>query len=389
MQAGRFVFSQLMDFLPKYEFDKCVGRYRGNHRMRTFSCYDQFLCMAFGQLTARDSLRDVVLNLNAHQSKLFHLGIRGKVARSTLADANERRNWRIFADFAQVLIAEARRLYAHDDIGIDVTNTVYALDSSTIDLCISLFPWAPFQKTKSAIKLHTLLNLRGNIPEFIRISSGKEYDAKVLDFLPLTPGAIYVMDRGYLHFKRLYRIHQQAAYFITRAQKGFQFQRQHSHHVDKATGLRFDQRIKTDGATTRTTYPEHLRRVGYRDSKTNKRYVYLTNNFTLPPLTIAQLYKARWEIELFFKWIKQHLHIKSFYGVSENAVKTQIWIAACVYLLIAIVKKRLGLEQSMYTILQIASLSLFEKAPILQAFSQHEYPDSESSLCNQLELFDF
>jgi len=389
MQAGRFVFSQLMDFLPKYEFDKCVGRYRGNHRMRTFSCYDQFLCMAFGQLTGRDSLRDVVLNLSAHHSKLFHLGIRGKVSRSTLADANERRNWRIYADFAQVLIAEARRLYADDDIGIDVTNTVYALDSSTIDLCLSLFPWAPFQKTKSAIKLHTLLNLRGNIPEFIRISSGKEHDAKVLDSLPLTPGAIYVMDRGYLHFKRLYHIHQQAAFFVTRAQKDFRFLRQHSHPVDKATGLRFDQRIKTDGITTRTTYPEHLRRVGYRDSKTNKRYVYLTNNFTLPALTIAQLYKARWEIELFFKWIKQHLHIKSFYGVSENAVKTQIWIAACVYLLLAIMKKQLGLQQSMYTILQIASLSQFEKTPILQAFSQHEHPDPNASICNQLELFDF
>lgn len=389
MQSGRFVFSQLMDFVPKYEFNKCVGRYRGNHRTRTFSCYDQFLCMAFGQLTQRDSLRDVVLNLSAHPSKLFHLGIRGKVARSTLADANERRNWRIFADFAQVLIAEARRLYADDDIGIDVTNTVYALDSSTIDLCLSLFPWAPFQKTKSAIKLHTLLNLRGSIPEFIRISSGKEYDARVLDSLPLTPGAIYVMDRGYLHFKRLYHIHQQAAYFVTRAQKGFQFQRQHSHPVDKATGLRFDQRIKADGITTRTTYPECLRRIGYRDPKTNKRFVYLTNNFTLPALTIAQLYKARWEIELFFKWIKQHLHIKSFYGVSENAVKTQIWIAACVYLLIAIVKKRLGLKQSMYTILQIASLSLFEKTPILQAFSQHEDPDYNTNLCNQLEFNDF
>ena len=389
MQSGRFVFSQLMDFVPRYEFNKCVGRYRGNHRMRTFSCYDQFLCMAFGQLTGRDSLRDVVLNLSAHQSKLFHLGIRGKVARSTLADANERRNWRIFADFAQTLIAEARRLYADDDIGIDVTNTVYALDSSTIDLCLSLFPWAPFQKTKSAIKLHTLLNLRGNIPEFIRISSGKEYDARVLDFLPVTPGAIYVMDRGYLHFKRLYHIQQQAAYFVTRAQKSFQFQRQHSHYVDKATGLRFDQRIKTDGITTRRTYPEFLRRIGYRDPKTNKHFVYLTNNFTLPALTIAQLYKARWEIELFFKWIKQHLHIKSFYGVSENAVKTQVWIAACVYLLIAIVKKHLRLEQSMYTILQIASLALFEKTPILQAFSQHDYPDSDITICNQLELFDF
>ena len=389
MQSGRFVFSQLMDFIPRYEFNKCVQRYRGNYRMRTFSCYDQFLCMAFGQLTGRDSLRDVVLNLSAHQSKLFHLGIRGRVARSTLADANERRNWRIFADFAQVLIAEARRLYADDDIGIDVTNTVYALDSSTIDLCLSLFPWAPFQKTKSAIKLHTLLNLRGNIPEFIRISSGKEYDARVVDFLPLTPGAIYVMDRGYLHFKRLYHIHQQAAYFITRAQKDFRFQRQQSHRVDKVTGLRFDQRIKTYNHKIRTTYPEPLRRIGYRDPKTNKRLVYLTNNFTLPALTIAQLYKARWEIELFFKWIKQHLHIKSFYGISENAVKTQIWIAACVYILIAIVKKHLGLEQSMYTILQIASLALFEKTPILQAFSQHECPDSDTSTCNQLELFDF
>lgn len=389
MQSGRFVFSQLMDFLPKYEFNKCVRRYRGDHRVRTFSCYDQFLCMAFGQLTQRDSLRDVVLNLSAHPSKLFHLGFRSKVARSTLADANERRDWRIFADFAQVLIAEARRLYAHEDMGVEVTNTVYALDSTTIDLCLSLFPWAPFQKTKSAIKLHTLLNLRGSIPEFIRISSGKEYDARVLDSLPLTPGAIYVMDRGYLHFKRLYHVHQQAAYFVTRAQRGFQFKLQRSHPVDKATGLRCDQHIKTDGTATRVTYPELLRRVRYRDPKTNKTFVYLTNNFTLPALTIAQLYKARWEIELFFKWIKQHLHIKSFYGVSENAVKTQIWIAACVYLLIAIMKKHLRLEQSMYTILQIASLSLFEKTPVLQAFSQHEDPDSNANLCNQLEFKDF
>jgi len=389
MNAGRFVFSQLIDFLPKYEYDKCVRRYRGNHRVRTFSCYDQFLCMAFAQLTYRESLRDIVTCLDVLKPKLFHVGIRGKVSRSTLADANEDRDWRIYADFAQVLIAEARGLYADDDFGVDLDNTVYALDASTIDLCLSLFPWAKFRKTKGAVKLHTLLNLRGNIPEFIHISEGKLHDVNVLDLMIPEAGSIYVMDRGYVDFKRLYTMHQTAAFFVPRAKSNFQSKRRYSRPIDKTTGLRCDQTIVLTGFYASKDYPEPMRRIVYRDAETGKRFVFLTNNFTLPAFTITQLYQARWQVELFFKWIKQHLRIKAFYGTSENAVKTQIWIAVCVYVLVAIVKKRLGLQHSLYTILQILSVGLFEKTPVLQVFSQDDATNEINESANQLELFNF
>jgi transposase len=388
MHTGRLVFSQLMDFLPKYEYDKCVRRYRGNHRVRTFSCYDQFLCMAFAQLTYRESLRDIVTCLDVLKPKLFHVGIRGKVSRSTLADTNENRDWRIYADFAQVLIAEARGLYVDEDFGIQLDNTVYALDASTIDLCLSLFPWARFRKTKGAVKLHTLLNLRGNIPEFIHISDGKLHDVNVLDIMIPEAGSIYVMDRGYVDFKRLYALHQATAFFVTRAKRNFQCKRRYSLPVDETTGLRCDHTVVLTGFYSKKDYPETMRRVVYRDAERDKRFVFLTNNFALPALTIAQLYKARWQVELFFKWIKQHLRIKAFYGTSENAVKTQIWIAVCVYVLVAIVKKRLALDDSLYTILQILSVGLFEKTPISQAFSGHHTASEIDDDCNQLKLFD-
>jgi hypothetical protein len=389
MHAGRFVFSQLMDFLPHYEFNKCVQRYRGNRRVRTFRCYDQFLCMAFAQLTYRESLRDIVACLHVLKPKLFHVGVRGKVSRTTLADANENRDWRIYADFAQVLIAKARDLYADDDFGVELENTVYALDASTIDLCLSLFPWAKFRRTKGAVKLHTLLNLRGNIPEFIHISDGKLHDVNVLDILILEAGAFYVMDRGYVDFARLCAMNQAKAFFVTRAKRKFRFKRRYSHDVDKTTGLRCDQTIVLTGVHSKRDYPEAMRRIVYRDADTDKRFVFLTNNFEVPALAIAQLYKARWRVELFFKWLKQHLRIKAFYGTSENAVKTQIWTAVCVYVLVAIVKKQLGLDQSLYTILQILSISLFEKTPILQAFSLHDCANEADDCCNQLELFNF
>lgn len=388
MNSGRLVFSQLMDFLPKYEYDKCVQRYHGNHRVRSFSCYDQFLSMAFAQLTYRSSLRDIVTCLEVLKPKLFHVGIRGNVTRSTLADANENRAWRIYADFAQVLIAQARKLYANEDFGVELDNTVYALDASTVDLCLSLFPWAKFRKAKGAIKLHTLLNLRGNIPEFIHISDGKLHDVNVLDIMMAEAGSIYVMDRGYVDFKRLYTIHQGLAFFITRAKKNFQWKRRYSHPVDRKSGILCDQTIVLTGVHSNKDYPDTMRRIVYRDPDTGKRLVFITNNFLLPALTIAQLYKARWQVELFFKWIKQHLRIKAFYGTSENAVKTQIWIAVCIYVLVAIVKKRLGLEQSLYTILQILSVSIFEKTPILQAFSREEYNTDCEDDPNQLNLFD-
>lgn len=389
MHEGRFIFSQLMDFLPTYEYNKCVRRYRGNHRVRTFSCYDQFLCMAFGQLTYRDSLRDIVTCLEVLKPKLYHIGIRGKISRSTLADANENRDWRIYADFAQVLIAQARELYANEDFGVELDNTVYALDASTIDLCLSLFPWAGFRTTKSAVKLHTLLNLRGNIPEFIHISDGKLHDVNVLDIMIPEAGSVYVMDRGYVDFKRLYALNQATAFFVTRAKTNFQYKRRYSRPVDKTSGLRCDQTVVLTGFYSKKVYPEAMRRIVYRDAETGKRFVFLTNNFALPALTIAQLYKARWQVELFFKWIKQHLRIKAFYGTSENAVKAQIWIAVCVYVLVANVKKRLGLEHSLYTILQILSIGLFEKTPILQAFSKHDSTNNTDECCNQLELFNF
>jgi len=389
MYDGRFVFAQLMDFLPRHQFNKCVRRYQGNRRVRSFSCYDQWLCMSFAQLTYRESLRDTVACLTVLKPKLFHIGMRGTVSRSTLADANEKRDWRIYADLAQVLIIEARDLYANEDFGVELDNTVYALDASTIDLCLSLFPWARFRKSKGAVKLHTLLNLRGNIPEFIHISDGKLHDVNVLDILIPEAGSIYVMDRAYVDFARLFAMHQAMAFFVTRAKSNFKCRRRYSRPIDKRTGLRCDQTVVLTGIRSRNDYPEPMRRIVYYDEETEKRFVFLTNNFVLPALTIAQLYKSRWQVELFFKWIKQHLRIKAFYGTSENAVKTQIWSAICVYVLVAVVKKKLGLEQSLYTILQILSVSLFEKTLILQAFSKHDDNTENGDSCNQLELFNF
>jgi hypothetical protein len=387
MNSGKTIFAQLMDFLPTYEFRKCVERYQGHYKVQSFSCWDQFLCLAFAQLTYRESLRDIEICLRAAGSKLYHLGFRSQVARNTLANANAVRDWRIYADFAQVLIAEARRLYAAEDFGLELKQTVYALDSTTIDLCLALFPWAKFRKRKGAVKLHTLLDLRGSIPTVIWITTGKVHDVKVLDELFIEAGAIYVMDRGYLDFARLHRIQRKSAFFVTRAKKNFNFRRLYSAPVDKSTGLLFDQTIVLNGFYSARDYPDKLRRVGFHDAERNKRLVFVTNNISLPALTIAQLYKCRWKVELFFKWIKQHLRIKVFYGDSENAVKTQIWIAISVYVLVAIVKKRLSLEPSLYTILQILSVTLFEKTPILQALSATAYTTQNHDCSNQLNLF--
>jgi len=388
MNTGRLVFSQVMDFLPMREFRKCVDRYQGDYKVQNFSCFDQFLGMAFAQLTYRESLRDIEACLRSMHAKLYHMGFRSRVAKSTLADANDRRDWRIYANFAQVLIGLAQDLYAHDDFGVELEATAYALDSTTIDLCLSLFPWARFRRRKAAIKLHTLLNLRGSIPEFIHISEGKMHDVNILDILIPQPGSFYIIDRGYVDFARLYPLHQARAFFVTRAKRGHQFQRQYSRPVDKSTGLRFDQTILLTGVQTATGYPEPLRRIGYYDAETGKRLVFLTNNFALPALIIAQLYKARWRVELFFKWIKQHLRIKAFYGTSENAVKTQIWTAVSVYVLVAILKKRLDLDQSLYTILQILSVTIFEKTPLWQVFSEDYNLNVDSEDANQLTLFD-
>ena len=387
MNSGKTIFAQLMDFLPTYEFRKCVERYQGHYKVQSFSCWDQFLCLAFAQLTYRESLGDIEICLRAAGSKLYHLGFRSQVARNTLANANAVRDWRIYADFAQVLIAEARRLYAAEDFGLELKQTVYALDSTTIDLCLALFPWAKFRKRKGAVKLHTLLDLRGSIPTVIWITTGKVHDVKVLDELFIEAGAIYVMDRGYLDFARLHRIQRKSAFFVTRAKKNFNFRRLYSAPVDKSTGLLFDQTIVLNGFYSARDYPDKLRRVGFHDAERNKRLVFVTNNISLPALTIAQLYKCRWKVELFFKWIKQHLRIKVFYGDSENAVKTQIWIAISVYVLVAIVKKRLSLEPSLYTILQILSVTLFEKTPILQALSATAYTTQNHDCSNQLNLF--
>ena len=361
MLNDRYVFSQLVDSLPKHEFDRCVARYHGNRRIRNFSCFDQFLCMAFAQLTYRESLRDIEICLLALHKKLYHSGFRGVMARSTLADANDHRDWRIYADFAQVLIARARRLYQGDGFGAQLKQTAYALDSTTIDLCLTLFPWAQFRRRKGAIKLHTLIDLRGNIPCFVRITHGKTHDVTVLDTLPIEPGAFYVMDRGYLDFGRLHRLKSGLAFFVTRAKSNLDFSRRSSRRVDKTTGLRSDQTIVLCGPKTSKLYPDPLRRVVYRDAKTGKRFVFLSNNFDLPALTIANIYKCRWQVELFFRWIKQHLRIKSFYGTSPNAVKTQVWIAICIYVLVAIIRKELKVEHSLHEILQILSVSLFEK----------------------------
>jgi hypothetical protein len=378
-----------MEHLPEYEFQKCVARYRGDSHLRGFSCLDQYLAMSFAQFTYRESLRDIEACLRSVASKLYHMGLRGKVSRATLADANESHDWRIFADFAQVLIAIARPLYAHDPIGIDLDQSLYALDSTTIDLCLSLFPWAKFRKHKAAVKMHTLLDLHGNIPTFISITDGKVHDVNILDEILPEAGAFYVMDRGYVDFERLYLFTLSAAFFVVRTKSNVVLQRRYSHPVDKSTGVRSDHTVILTAIDSAKAYPEPLRRVSYVDAETRKRFKFLTNNFTLPALTIAQVYKCRWQVELFFKWIKQHLRIKAFYGTSENAVKTQIWIAVSVYVLVAIVRKRLGIEASLYQILQILSVTLFEKTPVLRAL---QATDSENDLVdsgNQLILFDF
>ena len=388
MHEGKLVFAQVMDFLPKRDFDACVKRYRGNYRMKEFSCRDQFLAMAFAQLTYRESLRDIETCLNALQPKLYHAGFRGKVSRSTLSDANRRRDWRIYADFAHVLIRRARALYAQDDFGVALKHAAYALDSTTIDLCLALFPWARFRRRKGAVKLHTLIDLRGSIPCFIRITHGKTADVNVLDHLPVEPGAFYMMDRGYIDFARLYVITQRLAFFVTRAKRNIDCIRRESRVVDKSTGLRSDQTIVLQGPKSAHLYPTPLRRVAFYDEEHQRRLVFLTNNFDLPALTIAQLYRCRWRVELFFKWIKQNLRIKAFYGNSINAVKTQVWIAISVYVLVAILKRELKLDRSLTEILQILSVTPFEKTPIFQALSTSTAPNPETFGCNQLSLFD-
>jgi hypothetical protein len=389
MFAGQFVFSQIMTLVPKHEFNKCVRRYQSNYKPQKFSCLDQFFCMAFAQLTYRESLRDIQACLKAMQSKLYHMGIRGHIAKSTLADANENRDSRIYADFAQVLISKAKRLYANEDFGVELDTSVYALDSTTIDLCLSVFPWARFRKTKGAVKLHTLLNLRGSIPEFIHISDGKMHDVNVLDILLPEAGAFYLMDRGFTDFERLYSMNQARSFFVTRSKKNFRFKRRYSYPIDETSGLQCDQTIILTGFYPAKYYPEPLRRIRYYDTEINKRFIFLTNNLDLSALTIAQLYKARRQVELFFKWIKQHLRIKAFYGTSENAVKTQIWIAVSIYVLVAILKKEYRIDQSFYTILQILSVTLFEKSPIFEVFAPSNYTNKIASGKIQLNLFDF
>ncbi len=388
MNSGKTIFAQLMDFVTPYEFRKCVDRYDGNRKVISFSCWDQYLCMAFAQLTYRESLRDIQVCLRAAQSKLYHLGIRGKVSRNTLAHANQKRDWRIYDDFAHVLIAKARRLYANDTFGIELDQAVYALDSTTINLCLALFPWAEFRTHKGAVKLHTLLDLRGNIPTIAIITTGAVHDVNILDDLIVEAGSIYILDRGYLDYGRLFKIHQNLGFFVTRAKINFSGKRIYSRPVDKSTGVQCDQTVTLKGYYAKRDYPEKLRRIRYFDSKSNKHLVFLTNNFSLPAETIAELYRNRWQVELFFKWIKQHLRIKAFYGTTENAVKTQIWIAISVYVLVAIVKKTLNLDHSLYTILQVLSVTLFEKTPILQALSDASYTNQEGPFSNQLNLFD-
>lgn len=388
MNLGKLVFAQLTQHLPLTTFRRCVARYSGEHKVKTFSCLDQYLCMAFAQLTYRESLRDIEACLRAQASKLYHMGINSRVSRSTLADANEMRDWRIYADFAQSLIGIARRLYAEEPFGVDLKETVYALDASTIDLCLSVFPWAPFRSTKAAVKLHTLLDLRGNIPTFLHISDGKLHDVNVLDLLLPEPGAFYVMDRGYLDFERLHRLHEAGSFFVTRAKTNLKALRRYSRPVERSTGLICDQTIVLTGFYSRQDFDTPLRRVKFKDPTTGKRLVFLTNNFALPAITIADLYRCRWQVELFFKWIKQHLRIKVFFGTSENAVKTQLWIAVSVYVLVAIVKKRLNLSTSLYEILQILSLTMFEKMPLDQLLSNIVTEDIPAFAANQLNLFE-
>lgn len=388
MYTGRLIFSQVMDYLPMHIFRQCVNRYQGNRKIKNFTCLDQFLCMAFAQLTYRESLRDIEVCLRAQHNKLYHMGIRGGIARNTLANANKIRDWRIYADLAQSLITTARGLYINEDLGLELDNTVYALDASTIDLCLSVFPWATFRRTKAAVKLHTLLDLRGNIPTFIHITAGKVHDVNVLDILIPEPGAFYIMDRGYVDFKRLHTMHNTGAFFLIRAKSNTLYKRRYSHKVDTSGGVICDQAIVLTGLKTSVDYPQALRRVKYHDTDTGKTFNFLTNNFTISAQTVADLYKQRWQVELFFKWIKQHLRIKSFYGTSENAVKSQLWIAVSVYVLIAIIKKRLGIKENLYTILQVLSITIFEKTSLVQAVTGSEYRCDKSPNAIQLKLFD-
>jgi hypothetical protein len=389
MNYGKTIFAQLMDFLPAHEFRQCVERYQGHYKIKSFTCWDQFLCMAFAQLTYRESLRDIQVCLRGNQQKLYHMGFRGKVSRNTLAHANQVRDWRIYGDFAQILIAQARRLYAHEDFRVQLEEAVYAFDASTIDLCLSIFPWAKFRKHKGAIKLHTLMDLRGSIPTLIFITHGKVHEINLLDELTFEPGAIYLFDRGYLDFARLHKIHQSPAFFIIRAKRNFRFRRLFSQRADKAKGIQADQIIQLHGFYSHKDYPDRLRRIRYFDAEKQKRLIFLTNNFTLPALTIADLYRCRWKIELFFKWVKQHLRIKAFYGTSENAVKIQIWIAITVYVLVAIIKKSLQLEPSLYSMLQILSVTLFEKTPLFQVLSQTEPVPVETDFSNRMRKNSF
>jgi len=388
MYAGRTIFAQLVDHVPPYASHKCVERYRGNYKWRGFSCLDQFLCLAFAQLTFRESLRDIEACLRSVPSKLYHMGFRGNVSRSTLADANEAHDWRIFADFAQVLIHIARSMYANESLGFDLDNTVYALDSTTIDLCLSVFPWARFRSHKAAIKMHTLLDLRGPIPTFIEVSDGKLHDVNILDAIVPEPDSFYVMDRAYVDFERLHVFQRRGAFFVTRTKRGIRFRRRYSHQIDPSTGLRSDHTVVLASASSRKHYPDPLRRIHYHDAEQDRHLRFLTNNFDLPALTVCLLYKSRWQVELFFKWIKQHLRIKAFYGYSENAVKTQVWIAVSVYVLVAIVKKRLALEASLHEILQVLSVTLFEQVPVLQAFGDGESQEKLRGISNQLNLWD-
>lgn len=387
MNSGKTVFKQLLQFTPHHEFNKCVARYNGSYKVRRFSCYDQFLCLAYAELSGRESLRDIETCLNSHYEKLYHIGFRGKISRSTLADADESRDYRIFQDFGYVLIGMAQRLYKDEALEVDLKQPLYAFDSTTIDLCLSLFPWAEFRETKAAVKMHTLLDLRGSIPSFIMVTTGKVNDIKALDELPVKADSVITMDRGYIDFKRLYEIHRKAAFFVIRAKDNLKFRRLYSREVDKTTGLRTDQTIVLLTRKSRKGYPEHLRRVSYVDKEQNKRFVFLTNHFGIPAKTVADVYKQRWQVELFFKWIKQHLRIKAFYGTSPNAVKSQLWVGLCIYLLVAITKKRLNLSVSLYTFLQIIEVNLFEKKPILQLVADALKQKSEPPNCNQLSLF--
>jgi Domain of unknown function (DUF4372)/Transposase DDE domain len=388
MNVGPSVFSQLMAFLPDREFRRCAAHYDGDRRLRGFSCWDQFLCMAFAQLTYRESLRDIEACLRSSPDRLYHLGIRGRVSRSTLADANERHDWRIFADFAQILIRRARSLYADDPFGEDLDQAAYALDSTTVDLCLALFPWARFREKKGAVKLHTLIDLHGNIPTFVHITNGLVHDVNILDRLVLEAGAFYIMDRGYLDFERLYRLTLAASFFVTRTKENVQLQRRYSHPVEPDTGVRSDQTVVPATTGSYQNYPAPLRRIRYFDADQQHFFVFLTNNFELPALTITQLYRARWQVELFFKWIKQHLRIKAFFGTSENAVRAQIWIAITVYVLVAIVRKQLGLSTSLYQILQVVSVTIFERVPILRALQPEDNQDKSGAVFNQLNLWD-